>query len=206
MSFIEYLHVLYYAWVKGELLWSLSLFYVYITLWVLSSSKIGQMAFGLTIFLFLMMTKQMELLYINMKETSNEALPKHMHITNMKYKFYVIIKHMDMIFWSKHYALHLCIQEYRYIKEYAQMYFLQPSIPSMLQKGGRLLAQKTITLVLMMIHSCRFSTNDLVFIKFQIFNQDLSRCLASIKDSKSSFEASMCWFKSSHFKISWSTQ
>ena len=42
-----------------------------------------------------------------------------------------------------------------------------------------------------MINSCNYSTNDLVFIKFQIFNQDLSRCLASIKDSKSSFEASL---------------
>jgi len=36
------------------------------------------------------------------------------------------------------------------------------------------LAQKPITLVLMMINSYSYSTNDLVFIKFQIFNQDLS--------------------------------
>ena len=53
-----------------------------------------------------------------------------------------------------------------------------------------LLVQRPITLILMMINSCSYNTNDLVFIKFQIFNQDLSRCLASIKDSKSSFKAS----------------
>ena len=57
-------------------------------------------------------------------------------------------------------------------------------------KKGRLLAQRLITLVLMMINSCSYSTNDLVFIKFQIFDQDLSRYLASTKDSKSSFGAS----------------
>ena len=37
----------------------------------------------------------------------------------------------------------------------------------------------------MMINSCSYRTNDLVLIKFQIFNQDLSQCLASTKDSKS---------------------
>ena len=42
-----------------------------------------------------------------------------------------------------------------------------------------LLAQKLITLVLMIINSYNYSTNNLVFIKFQIFNQDLSRYLAS---------------------------
>ena len=42
-----------------------------------------------------------------------------------------------------------------------------------------------------MINSCSYSTNDLVFIKFQIFNEDLSRCLASTKGSKSSFETNM---------------
>ena len=41
-----------------------------------------------------------------------------------------------------------------------------------------LLAQRPITLVLMMINSCSYSTHDLVFNKFQIFDQDLSRCLA----------------------------
>ena len=59
-------------------------------------------------------------------------------------------------------------------------------------KRGRLLAQRPITLVLMMINSCSYNANDLVLIKFQIFDQDLSRCLASMKDSKSSFEASTC--------------
>ena len=32
-----------YAWVKGELLWSLSLIHAYITPWVLSSSKRGRL-------------------------------------------------------------------------------------------------------------------------------------------------------------------
>ena len=86
--------VICYAWVKGELLWSLSLIHAYITPWVLSSSK-----------------------------------------------------------------------------------------------RERLLAQRLVTLVLMMINSCTYNTNNLVFIKFQIFNQDLSRCLASTKNLKSSFEA-----------------
>ena len=69
-----------------------------------------------------------------------------------------------------------------------------------------LLARRPITLVLMMINSYSYNTNDLVFIKFQIFNQHLSRCLTSIKDSKSTFETSKCWFKSSRFKIASSTE
>ena len=52
-----------------------------------------------------------------------------------------------------------------------------------------LLAQRPITLVLMMINSCSYSTNDLVFNQSQNCDQDLSRCLASTKDLKSSFEA-----------------
>ena len=48
-------------------------------------------------------------------------------------------------------------------------------------KRRRLLDQRPITLVLMMINSCTYRTNNLVFIKFQIFNQDLSQCLASTK-------------------------
>ena len=55
---------------------------------------------------------------------------------------------------------------------------------------GFLLAQRPITLILMMINSCSYSINDIVFNKFQIFNQDLSQCLALTKGSKSSFEAS----------------
>ena len=35
-AFIAYLHVCCYAWVKGELLWSLTLIHAYITPWVLS--------------------------------------------------------------------------------------------------------------------------------------------------------------------------
>jgi len=45
----------------------------------------------------------------------------------------------------------------------------------------------------MMINSCSYSNNDHVFIKFQIFNQDLSRCLASANDSKLSFEANFIY-------------
>ena len=37
-----------YAWVKGELLWSLTLIHAYITPWVLSSSKLEWWAFGPT--------------------------------------------------------------------------------------------------------------------------------------------------------------
>ena len=40
-------------------------------------------------------------------------------------------------------------------------------------KKGRLLAQKQITLVLMMINSYSYNTNDLVFNNFQIFDQIL---------------------------------
>ena len=47
------------------------------------------------------------------------------------------------------------------------------------------MAQRSITLVLMMINSCSYSNNDLVFNKFQIFDQDLNLYLASTKDSKS---------------------
>ena len=54
-----------------------------------------------------------------------------------------------------------------------------------------LLARRPITLVLMMINSCSYSTNDLVFNKCQIHDQDLSRCGASTKDLKSSFGATM---------------
>ena len=41
IAFIAYLIVYCYAWVKGELLWSLILIHSYITPWVLSSSKGG---------------------------------------------------------------------------------------------------------------------------------------------------------------------
>jgi len=58
----------------------------------------------------------------------------------------------------------------------------------------------------MMINSCNYSTNDLVFIWCQIFDQNLSRYLASTKDSKSSFEASTYWFKSSRIMIASSIQ
>jgi len=48
--------------------------------------KTRQMAFEPIISTFLMMTKHIELLQINKKETSSEASPKHMHITNVSYK------------------------------------------------------------------------------------------------------------------------
>ena len=111
LCFIAYLFVYCYAWVKGELPWSFTLIYAYITSWVLSSSK-----------------------------------------------------------------------------------------------RGRLLARWPITLVLMMINSCSYSTNDLVFIQSQICDQDLSRCVASTKDLKSSFGASTVWFKSLCIKTTSSTQ
>ena len=43
IHFIEYLLVYCYAWVKEDLLWSLSLIHTYITPWVLSSSKKGRL-------------------------------------------------------------------------------------------------------------------------------------------------------------------
>ena len=44
-----------YAWVKGELLWSISLIHAYITSWVLSSSKRGRLLAQKLITLVLMM-------------------------------------------------------------------------------------------------------------------------------------------------------
>jgi len=38
-------------------------------------------------------------------------------------------------------------------------------------KKGEIVARKPITLVLMMINSCSYSTNDLVLYKFQILNK-----------------------------------
>ena len=55
MHFIEYHYVYCYAWVKGELLWSLTLIHVYITPWVLSSSKKGRLLAQRPITLVLMM-------------------------------------------------------------------------------------------------------------------------------------------------------
>ena len=73
-------------------------------------------------------------------------------------------------------------------------------------KKGEIVSPKALTLVLMMINSCSYSTNDLVLFKFQIINQDLSWYLALIKDSKSSFEGRTCRIKSSNLKIASSTQ
>ena len=41
-AFIAYLYIYCYAWVNGELLWSLTLIHAYLTPWVLSSSKKGR--------------------------------------------------------------------------------------------------------------------------------------------------------------------
>ena len=49
------LFVYCYAWVKGELLWSLTLIHAYITPWVLSSSKRGRLLAQRPITLVLMM-------------------------------------------------------------------------------------------------------------------------------------------------------
>ena len=64
------------------------------------------------------------------------------------------------------------------------------------QGGGasqyiKVLAQRPIILVLMMINLYNYSNNDLVLFKFQIFIQDLSWYLVSTKDSKSKFEANI---------------
>ena len=42
MHSLNIIIVYYYAWVKGELLWSLTLIHAYITPWVFSSSKRGR--------------------------------------------------------------------------------------------------------------------------------------------------------------------
>ena len=55
-AYIEYLYVLCYAWVKGELLQSLSLIHAYIILWVLSSSKRERLLARSRITLVLMMS------------------------------------------------------------------------------------------------------------------------------------------------------
>ena len=55
IHFIEYIYVYCYAWVKGELLWSLTLIHAYITPWVLSSTKRGRLLAQRPITLVLMM-------------------------------------------------------------------------------------------------------------------------------------------------------
>ena len=52
---LQYLFVYCYAWVKGKLLWSLTLIHAYITPWVLSSSKRGRLLAQRPITLVLMM-------------------------------------------------------------------------------------------------------------------------------------------------------
>ena len=54
-ALLPYLFVYCYAWVKGELLWSLTLIHAYITPWVLSSSKRGRLLAQRPITLVLMM-------------------------------------------------------------------------------------------------------------------------------------------------------
>ena len=61
-------------------------------------------------------------------------------------------------------------------------------LSGMCASTSKVLAQRPITLVLMMINSCNYSTNDLVLFKFQIFNQDLSWFLGSTNDSKLSLK------------------
>ena len=52
---------------------------------------------------------------------------------------------------------------------------------------SKVLAQRPVTLVLMMINLYNYSTNDFMLFKFQIFNQDRSWCLASTKKFKIKF-------------------
>ena len=92
------------------------------------------------------------------------------------------------------------------IGNYLMSSHLEAYMLHLAHKCSSLLAQRPITLVLMMNNLCSYSTNDLVLFKFQIFNQDVSWCLALTKNSKSSFEVSRCWFKSSRIKIALSTQ
>ena len=63
MHFIEYLLVYCYAWVKGELLWSLTLIHAYITPWVLSSSKRGRLLAQRPYTLVLMMINSCSYVY-----------------------------------------------------------------------------------------------------------------------------------------------
>ena len=58
-----YLYVYCYAWVKGELLWSLTLIHAYITPWVLSSSKRGRLLAQRPITLVLMMINSCSYVY-----------------------------------------------------------------------------------------------------------------------------------------------
>ena len=60
------------------------------------------------------------------------------------------------------------------------------------ERKSKMLAQRPIPLVLMTINSCSYSTSNLIFINFQILKEDLSWCLVSTKNSKSSFEAITC--------------
>ena len=63
MHFIIHLFVYCYAWVKGELLWSLVLIHACITSWVLSSSKRGRLLAQRPITLVLMMINSCSYFY-----------------------------------------------------------------------------------------------------------------------------------------------
>ena len=72
------------------------------------------------------------------------------------------------------------------IEVHSEHYYPLDSRPALLDLKEpftlKVLAQRPISLVLIMINSCSYSTNDLVFKWSQIFDQDLSRCLASTKN------------------------
>ena len=63
MYFIVYLLLIYYTWVKGELLWSFTLIHAYIISWVLSSSKRGRLLAQRPIALVLMMINSWSYIY-----------------------------------------------------------------------------------------------------------------------------------------------
>jgi len=68
-------------------------------------------------------------------------------------------------------------------------------------KRRKLLAQRPITLVLMMTNSCSYSTNKSCCVYVSDIDQDLNWCLASLKDSKSSLELTHCDSRAQPYSI-----
>ena len=117
--------------------------------------------------------------WVDKKEKTIERVYTCMFISVYAYMFSILFMHF---YWR---SLCLCCAwvkgEFLWSLSLIHTYITPWVLSS--SKRGRLLSQRLITLVLMMINSSSYSTNDLVFIKFYIFNQDLSRCFASIKNS-----------------------
>ena len=158
------LHIYYVywdAWVKGELLWSFTLIHAYITSWVLSSSKKGEKYFRYIcmfwkrisclciLFCFAKRRKEFDEFYAWLACLS-PYICIHVCLDSCALLPYIIV-YCDAwvegeLLWS-----------FTLIHAYITPWVLSSS------KRGRLLAQRPITLVLMMINSCSYSTNDLVF-------------------------------------------